>query len=141
MASEGAIWGRVVGVAEGIGVSVGVAVVVGVLDGVGLGPGVGDLTIVGDAVGDEVAVGSGWLVDVGVSVGSGVHVAVASGSGVGAVTSALVAGGVVPLQAIKNSKAQSSRTTERDRIIFMVVITSNCKFHYPTLSRRLLTSQ
>jgi hypothetical protein len=59
MASEGAIWGRVVGVAEGIGVSVGVAVAVGVLEGVGLGPGVGDLKIVGDAVGDEVAVGVG----------------------------------------------------------------------------------
>jgi hypothetical protein len=114
-------------------VSVTPAVPVGVGDAVGIA--------VGDAVGDEVAVGSGWLVDVGVSVGSGVHVAVGSGSGVGAVTSALVAGGVVPLQAIKNSKAQSSRTTERDRIIFMVVITSNRKFHYPTLSRRLLTSQ
>jgi hypothetical protein len=118
-------------------VSITPAVPVGVGDAVGIAVGSG----VGDAVGDEVAVSSGWLVDVGVSVGSGVHVAVASGSGVGAVTSALVAGGVVPLQAIKNSKAQSSRTTERDRIIFMVVITSNCKFHYPTLSRRLLTSQ
>ena len=59
IASEGAIWGRLVGVTEGMGVSVGVGVMVGVLEGVGLGPGVGDWTIVGDGVGDEVTVGVG----------------------------------------------------------------------------------
>lgn len=58
-ASEGTIWGILVGVAVGIGVSVGVGVLVGVLDGVGLGPDVGDTTLVGDevSVGDNVAVG------------------------------------------------------------------------------------
>ena len=76
-------------------------------------------------MGDEVGVGSGWLVDVGVRVGGGVHVAVGSGrgvlegSGVGTLTSVLVAGGVAPLQAIRNSKAQGSRPAERDRIVFM----------------------
>lgn len=79
---------------------------------------------VGEAVGGEVAVG--WLVDVGVSVGSGVQVAVGSGSGVleaggGAVTSALVAGGISPLQAIRNSRAQISKRIERDRMVFMVL--------------------
>jgi hypothetical protein len=61
MASEGAIWGRVVGVIEGIGVAVGVVVLVGVLEGMGLGPGVADLTIVGNAVGGAVVVGVGGV--------------------------------------------------------------------------------